>query len=311
MKVYKEIRQLIGGTPLYRLEHMTSSREGTILGKLEFTNPGKSIKDRIAFGMIKHAREEGLLEDGGTIVEPTSGNTGIGLAIVAASLGYQLTLVMPESLREEMRTILTSYGAEIILTPAEEGMRGAVNRAIELVEENPSYYMPQQFENPVNPEIHRQTTGPEILKQTGGRIHAFVTGVGTGGTLTGVGEVLKEYNPAIEIIAVEPFSSPILSGGMPGPTRIQGMGAGFIPKVLNLDIYDSIIKIKDREALKTTLSLAKREGLLCGISSGANIAAARQVARDLGKSSRVVTILPDSGDRYIEVFKNFSRESGD
>lgn len=308
MKAYKEIGQLIGHTPLYTLENMTSAREGAILGKIEYTNPGKSIKDRVAFGMIQKAREEGLIEEGGTIVEPTSGNTGIGLAMVAASLGYHLILVMPESLREEMRTILACYGAELILTPAEKGMRGAVLKARELVEENPSYYMPQQFENPMNPEIHRKTTGPEIIKQTGGRIQAFVTGVGTGGTLTGVGEVLKEYNPAIEIIAVEPSSSPILSGGRPGPTRIQGLGAGFIPKVLNQDIYDSIITIKDREAFKTALQLAKREGLLCGISSGANIAAAKRVAKDLGKGARVVTILPDSGDRYIELYKNLSRE---
>lgn len=311
MRVSKEFSQLIGQTPLYRLEHMTSARRGTILGKLESTNPGKSIKDRVALAMIDRAQEEGFLEEGWTIVEPTSGNTGIGLAAIAASRGYHLILVMPDSLSEEKRSILTAYGAELIFTPAEEGMRGAVQRAIELVEENRDYYMPQQFENPANPEIHRRTTGQEILKQTGGRIQAFVAGVGTGGTLTGVGEALKEYNPSIQVIAVEPASSPVLSGGEPGPTRIQGIGAGFIPKVLNQSIYDSIITIKEQEAYKATLLLARREGLLCGISAGANIAAARKVAKELGKGSKIVTILPDSGERYLELLRMFSREVGD
>ncbi len=290
---------------------MTSARRGTILGKLESTNPGKSIKDRVALAMIDRAQEEGLLEEGWTIVEPTSGNTGIGLAAIAASRGYHLILVMPDSLSDEKRSILTAYGAELIFTPAEEGMRGAVQRAKELVEENRDYYMPQQFENPANPEIHRQTTGQEILKQTGGRIQAFVAGVGTGGTITGVGEALKEYNPSIQVIAVEPASSPVLSGGEPGPTRIQGIGAGFIPKVLNQSIYDSIITIKEQEAYKATLLLARREGLLCGISAGANIAAARKVAKELGRGSKIVTILPDSGERYLELLRMFSREVGD
>lgn len=302
MKTVKEISRLIGGTPLYQMQKLTTRQEGTILGKLEFMNPGGSIKDRIALGMIERAQEEGQLVKGGTIVEATIGNTGIGLAMVANVKNYHLILVMPETLSEGKRNTLQAYGAQLVFTPAEKGMLGAVLRAQELVEQNSDYYMPQQFHNPANPETHRQTTGPEILKQTGGRIDAFVAGVGTGGTLTGVGEVLKEYNPMIQVLAVEPASSPILSGGMPGPTKIPGIGAGFIPPILNQGIYDGVITVKEEEALKNALLLAQREGLLAGISSGANLAAARKVARKLGKGSRVVTILPDRGAPYIYLY---------
>lgn len=310
-KIVKRISQLIGKTPLYQLQNLTTYKEGTILGKLEFTNPGRSVKDRIALGMIEQAEEEGILTEGGTIIEPTSGNTGISLAVVANAKKYRLLLVMPESLSDEKRNILQAYGVKLIFTPAQEGMQGAIQMAQEMVEKNRDYFMPQQFSNPINPETHRQTTGQEILKQTGGRIDAFVAGVGTGGTLTGVGEVLKEYDPAIQVVAVEPATSPILSGGRPGPTRISGIGAGFFPPVLNRDIYDGVITVKEQEAFKMNLLLAQKEGLLTGISSGANVAAARRVARELGKGSRVVTILPDSGVLQMNIYGSFTKKQRD
>jgi cysteine synthase A len=256
--------------------------------------------------MIEAAEQDGLLKPGGVIVEPTSGNTGIGLAMVAAVKGYRLILTMPETMSVERRTLLAAYGAEIVLTPGTEGMRGAVAKAEELVWKNPGYFMPQQFRNPANPEVHRRTTAVEILHQVEGPLHAFVAGVGTGGTLTGVGEALKERYPAVQIVAVEPANSPVLSGGQPGPHKIQGIGAGFVPDVLEMDVVDEVITVANEEALETARRLAREEGLLVGISSGAAAFAALQVAERLGDGKTVVVILPDTGERYLstELFSN-------
>jgi cysteine synthase A len=272
-----------------------------VLGKMESLNPAGSIKDRIALSMIEDAEERGLLKPGDTIVEPTSGNTGVGLAMVAAVKGYRLILTMPEDMSVERRKLFGRYGAKLVLTLAVEGMSGAVYAAQELVEKNPGYFMPQQFNNPANPEIHRRTTAREILRATGGRLDAFVAGAGTGGTITGVGEVLKELNPRILVVAVEPARSPVLGGGKAGQHAIQGLGASFIPGVLNREVIDEIIAVRDEDALEMTRRLTREEGLLVGISAGANVHASVGVARRLGAGKRVVTILPDTGERYLSV----------
>jgi cysteine synthase A len=290
---------LIGRTPVARLQRMPAPGSATVWAKLERANPGGSVKDRIGLSMIEAAERDGLLKPGGVIVEPTSGNTGIGLAIVAAVKGYRLILTMPGTMSVERRTLLAAYGAEIVLTPGAGGMKGAIARAEELVQQNPGYFMPLQFKNPANPEVHRCTTAVEILQQVEGPIHAFVAGVGTGGTLTGVGEVLKERYPAVQIVAVEPANSPVLSGGQPGPHKIQGIGAGFVPDVLNVVLVDEVIAVTDEEAIETARRLAREEGLLVGISSGAAAFAALRVAERLGDGKTVVVILPDTGERYL------------
>ncbi|MFA5881937.1 MAG: cysteine synthase A, partial [Eubacteriales bacterium] len=276
-----------------------------VVCKLEMFNPGGSVKDRIALHMIETAEKEGFLKPGGVIIEATSGNTGIGLALVAAARRYRLVLVMPETMSKERRTILEAYGAEVVLTPGADGMAGSVRKAEEIIAENPGYYMPRQFENPANPEIHRLTTAVEILKQTDGKIDAFVAGIGTGGTITGVGEVLKQEVPNVKVIGVEPAESPILSGGQAGPHRIQGIGAGFIPGTLNLQVVDRIIAIKDIDAFLTSIDLARKEGILAGYSAGAAVFAALKVARELGRGKRVVTVLPDTGERYLSMLPYF------
>jgi len=292
---------LIGDTPLVRLRRLVKPGWAAVLGKLESLNPGGSVKDRIALAMIEEAERQGRLKPGDTIVEPTSGNTGIGLAMVAAVKGYRLLLTMPEDMSLERRALLQRFGAELVLTPAVEGMTGAVFAAEELVRENPGFFMPQQFMNPANPEIHRRTTAQEILKATDGQVDAFVAGVGTGGTLTGVGEVLKRERPGVLVVAVEPARSPVLQGGKFRPHAIQGIGASFVPGVLNRDIYDEVMGIRDEEALAMTRRLSREEGLLVGVSSGANVAAALRVAERLGAGKTVVTVLCDTGERYLSV----------
>ncbi len=299
--IAEDVTKLIGNTPLVRLNRVVEPGMATVLGKMESLNPAGSVKDRIALSMIEDAERRGILKPGATIVEPTSGNTGIGLAMVCAARGYKLILTMPEDMSVERRTLLARYGAQVVLTPAIEGMTGAVYAAEKLVAENPDYFMPQQFVNPANPEIHRKTTAKEILQATDGRIDAFVAGVGTGGTITGVGEVLKDKDPNILVVAVEPARSPVLSGGRPRIHGIQGIGASFIPGVLNLDIIDEIIRVDDRDAFAMTLRLMREEGLMVGISSGANVFAALQVARRLGPGRTVVTVLADTGERYLSV----------
>jgi cysteine synthase A len=290
---------LIGHTPAVRLNRLVGADSATVWGKLESFNPGGSVKDRICLRMIEAAEREGRLAPGDTIIESTSGNTGIGLALVAAVKGYKLTLTMPDTMSEERRSLLMAYGAKLILTPDTKGMGAAVQRAEELYEENPGYFMPQQFCNPANPEAHRQTTARELMEQFP-RIDAFIAGVGTGGTITGVGQVLRqEHNPDIRIVAVEPGSSPVLSGGDPGFHRIQGIGAGFVPEILDTEVYDDVIAVSDEEAAEYTRRLAREEGILLGISSGANACAAARVARELGPGKTVVTIFCDTGERYL------------
>jgi cysteine synthase len=306
MEVYKEITELIGRTPLVRLNRLSKPGSATIYGKVEFFNPGGSVKDRICLNMINEAERQGKLKPGGTIVEPTSGNTGIGLALIAAVRGYKLILVMPESMSMERASLLSSYGAQLVLTPAWEGMKGSIREAESLLMQNPSYFMPDQFSNPANPAMHKKTTAPEIWEALNGKIDAFVAAVGTGGTITGCGEVFKERNPSVKIIAVEPAGSPVLSGGDPGPHKIQGIGAGFIPQVLNRKILDRVIKVTDDEAYQTAKQLSKMEGLLVGISAGANVFAAQQVAEELGPGKNVVTVLCDTGERYISIEKYFN-----
>ncbi len=300
MKRIKSILDLIGNTPMVKLRRLTGGNNAEVWAKLEGFNPGGSVKDRIALSMIEDAERRGRLKKGMKIVEPTSGNTGIGLAMVAAVKGYPLVLTMPESMSMERRMLLQAYGAELVLTPAAKGMRGAVEKATELAASGTEYFLPQQFENPANPLIHRQTTAREIIDFMGGKqVDAFVSGVGTGGTITGVGEVLRKRFKGIRIIAVEPAASPVLSGGQPGPHPIQGIGAGFVPRILNTSVYHEVSKVESDDAKATTRRLAKEEGLLVGISSGAACWAALQVAAKLGKGKRVVTILPDGGERYL------------
>jgi cysteine synthase A len=291
---------LIGSTPVVRLSRMPQLEGvgGEVWAKLESFNPGGSVKDRICLAMVEAAERDGVLRPGSTIIEPTSGNTGIGLALVASVKGYRLVLTMPDTMSEERRALLVAYGATLVLTPDTKGMHGAIRRAEELLAENPDWYMPQQFTNPANPEIHRRTTAVEILAQLP-QIDAFVAGVGTGGTITGVGEVLRSERPTVRIYAIEPAASPVLSGGEPGYHGIQGIGAGFVPEILNQSIYDEIIAVRDDEAVKHTRALARYEGLLVGISSGAACAAAIAVARRLGRKSVVLAVFPDTGERYL------------
>jgi len=293
----ESVLDLVGNTPVVRLRKLPPAGSATIWAKLERNNPGGSVKDRIARAMVEAAEQAGLLGPGGTIVEPTSGNTGIGLAVVAAVKGYRLILTMPETMTAERRALLKAYGAELVLTPGAEGMRGAIAQAEELAREH-GYYMPQQFRNAANPEVHRRTTAREILDQVG-HLHAFVAGVGTGGTITGVGEVLKQALPGVEIVAVEPAASPVLSGGQPGKHRIQGIGPGFVPEIVNRGVIDEIVRVTDEDAAQTARRLAREEGILAGISSGAAVCAALQIALRLGEGRTVVTILPDTGERYL------------
>ena len=310
MKIAENLIGLIGNTPLVHLNYLPGPDDATILAKLESYNPGGSIKDRIGYAMIADAEERGLLKSGCTIVEPTAGNTGIGLSIVAIAKGYRVTLTMPENVSREKYTLLASFGAEIILTPEDAGMGGAIWEAEEIISRNPHNFMPNQFENPVNPEIHRQTTAREILDDIDREIDFFVVGVGTGGTLTGVGEVLKTHRPKTQVVAVEPSISPVLSGGQPGPTRIDGIGAGRIPDVLNVNVIDQVVTVSDGEAYRMMRKISKAEGLLVGMSSGANVYAALEVARGLGKDKTVVTILPDTGDRYFSLAQYFESVIG-
>jgi cysteine synthase A len=295
------ITELIGRTPLLRLNRISDESGAEVLGKLESMNPGGSVKDRIGLAMIETAEREGRIAPGKTtIIEPTSGNTGIALAMVAAARGYDMVLTMPDTMSMERRAILKAFGARLVLTPGADGMRGAVAKAVELAAGGADAFVPQQFENPANPEVHRLTTAEEIWADTGGEIDAFVAGVGTGGTLTGVGEVLKERRPGVLVVAVEPADSPILSGGAPGPHKLQGIGAGFIPKVLDTDVYDEIVKVSADDAFVTARDLARREGVLVGISAGANVWAAGQVARRPEFHGKiVVTVLCDTGERYL------------
>lgn len=298
MRVAQSVSELIGKTPIVKLNRIVESDSADVYLKLEFMNPGSSVKDRIALAMIEDAEKKGLLKEGDTIIEPTSGNTGIGLAMVAAAKGYKAILVMPETMSIERRNLLRAYGAELVLTPGPEGMGGAIRKATELAKEH-GYFIPQQFQNQSNPEIHRLTTGPEIVEQMGDQLDAFIAGIGTGGTITGAGEVLKEAYKDIKIYAVEPTDSPVLSGGKPGPHKIQGIGAGFIPETLDVKVYDEIIQVKTEQAFEYARRVAKEEGILVGISSGAVIYAATEVAKKLGKGKKVLVIIPSNGERYL------------
>ncbi|PGB01997.1 cysteine synthase A [Bacillus toyonensis] len=298
MRVAQSVSELIGKTPIVKLNRIVESDSADVYLKLEFMNPGSSVKDRIALAMIEDAEKKGLLKEGDTIIEPTSGNTGIGLAMVAAAKGYKAILVMPETMSIERRNLLRAYGAELVLTPGPEGMGGAIRKATELAKEH-GYFIPQQFQNQSNPEIHRLTTGPEIVEQMGDQLDAFIAGIGTGGTITGAGEVLKEAYKDIKIYAVEPADSPVLSGGKPGPHKIQGIGAGFIPGTLDVKVYDEIIQVKTEQAFEYARRVAKEEGILVGISSGAVIYAATEVAKKLGKGKKVLVIIPSNGERYL------------
>lgn len=299
--IAETVVDIVGETPLVRLNRVVPAGAARVVAKLESMNPGGSVKDRIAVAMIEEAERSGRLTPGATIVEPTSGNTGIGLAMVAAARGYRLILTMPEDMSLERRQLLARFGADLHLTPAIEGMTGAVFAAQELLRQHPDYFMPQQFENPANPAIHERTTAREILAQTGGEIDAFVAGVGTGGTITGVGHVLKREIPGVLVVGVEPARSPVLQGGRPRPHMIQGIGASFVPGVLDRSVLDRIVTVQDHEATVMTGRLAREEGLLVGISAGANVVAAGRLAAELGSGKTVVTILPDTGERYLSV----------
>lgn len=302
MKIVKNLIELIGNTPLIELEKFERANklDAKIIGKIEYFNPAGSIKDRIAYAMIEDAEERGLINKNSVIIEPTSGNTGVGLAFVSAVKGYKLILTMPESMSIERRKILQAYGAELVLTPAASGMKGAIEKAEELSKEIPNSFIPQQFNNPANAEIHRKTTGEEIWRDTDGQVDIFVAGVGTGGTITGVGEALKAKNPNVKVVAVEPADSPVLSGGKPGAHKLQGIGAGFVPGVLNTKVYDEIFTVANDDAYAITRELATTEGLLVGISAGAAIFAAKQLAqREDNRGKNIVVILPDTGQRYL------------
>ena len=301
MNIAKSITDLIGNTPLLELQNLSRGLPARVAVKLEFFNPGSSVKDRIALAMVEAAEREGKIKPGTTIVEATSGNTGIGLAMVCAAKGYKLVITMPESMSKERKMLLRAYGAELVLTPAAEGMNGAIAKAEEFVKNHPeTYFMPRQFDNPANPEIHRQTTAEEIWRDTDGNVDIFVAGVGTGGTLSGVGEVLKSRKPAVQVYAVEPAGSPVLSGGQKGAHLIQGLGAGFVPKTLNTDIYDGVITVSNEDAMATARALADKEGILSGISSGAAVWSALQLAAKPGNAGKlIVTVLPSYGERYL------------
>ncbi|KEP24930.1 MULTISPECIES: cysteine synthase A [Bacillus] len=297
-RIANSVFELIGNTPVVKLNRLVEEDSADVYLKLEYMNPGSSVKDRIALAMIEDAEAKGTLKAGDTLIEPTSGNTGIGLAMVAAAKGINAILVMPDTMSQERRNLLRAYGAELVLTPGAEGMKGAIKKAEELAEEH-GYFMPQQFNNEANAEIHRRTTGKEILEQFDGELDAFIAGVGTGGTITGAGEVLKEAIPTIQLYAVEPTDSPVLSGGKPGPHKIQGIGAGFVPSILNTEVYDGIIQVKNEDAFELARKAAKEEGILGGISSGAAIYAALQTAKKLGKGKKVLAIIPSNGERYL------------
>jgi cysteine synthase A len=298
VRVANSVAELVGQTPIVKLNRLVEENSAEVYLKLEYFNPGSSVKDRIALAMIEAAEEQGLIKPGvDTIIEPTSGNTGIGLAMIAAAKGYKAVFVMPETMSLERRNLLRAYGAELVLTPGPAGMKGAIAKAEELVEEH-GYFLPQQFKNQANPEIHRRTTGVEIVEQMD-QLDAFVSGIGTGGTISGAGSVLREKFPEIKIIAIEPTDSPILSGGTPGPHKLQGLGAGFVPETLNTDIYDEVIQVGTEEAFAASRRAAREEGILGGISSGAAIHAAVEVAKKLGKGKKVLAIIPDNGERYL------------
>jgi cysteine synthase A len=301
-KIAKKLTDLIGNTPLLEFSNFNKIHglKARVIGKIEAFNPASSVKDRIALAMIEDAEAKGILKEGRELIEPTSGNTGIGLAFVSASKGYKLTLTMPETMSIERRNLLKALGANLVLTPGAEGMKGAIAKAVELKEQNPAAILLQQFENPSNPEIHKKTTAQEIWNDTDGKIDIFVSGVGTGGTVSGVGEVLKQKQPDVQIVAVEPVDSPVLSGGKPGPHKIQGIGAGFVPKTYNSDVVDEIFPVANDDAIRTSRELAKQEGLLVGISAGAAVYAATQLAQRPGNEGKnIVVILPDTGERYL------------
>jgi cysteine synthase A len=300
MKYAKNVTELIGNTPLVQLQGASKRSEATVLGKCEFMNPTHSVKDRIGTNMIKSALEKSLIDENTTVIEPTSGNTGIALASVCAGLGIKLVLTMPSSMSIERRKLLKALGAQLVLTEPEKGMKGAVDKANELSQEIENSFVPQQFANEANPEIHRQTTAKEILEATDGKIDILVAAIGTGGTITGTGEVLKQHNPNIQVIAVEPEASPVLSGGKPGPHKIQGIGAGFVPDILNTKVYDEVIQVSNEDSIEASRALAKEEGLLIGVSAGANVKVAELVAsRPENKGKTIVTILCDTGERYL------------
>ncbi|QXM06257.1 cysteine synthase A [Crassaminicella indica] len=299
MRVVNNITELIGNTPMVKLNKLVGKDDAEVYLKLEFFNPGSSVKDRIALNMIETAEREGKLKKDSVIVEPTSGNTGIGLAMIGAAKGYKVILVMPETMSIERRKLLKAFGAEVVLTDGAKGMKGAIDKANEIVKNNPSYFMPQQFENAANPEAHRNTTALEILKQMDNKFDMLIAGVGTGGTITGIGEIIKKEIKNVKIVAIEPKNSSVLSGNKPGPHKIQGIGAGFIPKTLNKDIIDEIIQVEDEDAIQTARKLPMKEGILVGISSGAAIFGAIKKAKELGKGKKIVVIIPSYGERYL------------